>query len=255
MIQLDNVSKVFSLPHERKSTLFHWLTSLGAKSFEFELLYALKNIDLQVRDGEFLGVIGKNGSGKSTLLKVISRVYRPTTGVVRVRGEIFPLLELGVGFQPEFSCKENVYLYGTVLGFTRKQLNGLLPAIIEFAELERFIDAKLGTLSTGMLLRLAFAIAMQSEASIFLVDEGLAVGDRDFWQKCEEQFIKFKTEGKTVVFVSHDMGLVHKFCDRVVVIQDGRIVNRGESKQMIDYYLNEITSARRAEILEHPAVS
>jgi len=255
MIHLDNVSKIFSLPHERKRTLFHWLSSLGKGKYDFERLYALRDVNLEVRAGEFVGIIGRNGSGKSTLLKIISKIYSPTSGTVKVQGTIFPLLELGVGFQPEFSCKDNVYLYGSTLGFTRKQLSERLSSIIAFAELERFVDAKLSTLSTGMLVRLAFSIAVQSEASIFLVDEGLAVGDRDFWQKCEEQFIKYKTEGKTVVFVSHDMGLVHKFCDRVVVIQGGRIVNRGEPRQMIDYYLNEIIAARRTEILQHPAVS
>ncbi len=238
MIQLENISKVFAIPHERKRTLFHWLTSVMGKQYDYEPLNALRDINLRVRDGEFLGVIGKNGSGKSTLLKVISRIYPPTTGSVRVRGDIFPLLELGVGFQPEFSCKENVFLYGAMLGFTRKELHRRLESIIDFAELQRFTDAKLGILSSGMVLRLAFSIAIQSEASIFLVDEGLAVGDRGFWQKCEEQFKKFKADRRTVLFVSHDLYQVQKFCDRVVVMVNGRIVNDGQPEKMVEFYLN-----------------
>ncbi len=238
MIELQNVSKVFSIPHEKKKTLFHRLTSFVGKKYEFEQLYALRDINLRIHEGEFLGVIGKNGSGKSTLLKVISKIYLPTKGSIFVRGEIFPLLELGIGFQPEFSCKENVYLYGAILGFTRRQLSGRLKNIIEFAELERFIDAKLGTLSTGMILRLAFSVAIQSEAPIFLVDEGLAVGDRTFWLKCEEEFRKFKANGRTVVFVSHDMNAIQKFCDRVIVMNDGQIVRGGLPDEMIEFYVN-----------------
>lgn len=237
-IALSRVSKVFSIPHERKRTLFHWLTSLGGKRYEFERLDALKDIDLEVRAGEFLGVIGKNGSGKSTLLKVISKIYMPTTGKVTVRGEVFPMLELGVGFQPEFTCKENVYLYGSILGFTRRQLSERIRGIIKFAEIERFIDAKLGTLSTGMILRLAFAVAIQSDAPIFLVDEVLAVGDRDFWARCEEEFQKLKAESRTVLFVSHDLWAVERFCDRVIVMNNGEIVRYGDTKAMIEFYVN-----------------
>ena len=238
MITLTDVSKVFSIPHERKRTLFHWLRSFGGRRYEFEPLYALRNINLRVREGEFLGVIGKNGSGKSTLLKVISKVYVPTKGSVFLRGDVFPLLELGTGFQLEFSCKDNIYLYGAILGFTRRQLSDRLKNIIEFAELERFVDAKLGTFSMGMILRLAFSIAIQSDAPIFLVDEGLAVGDRVFWSKCEEEFRKFKSNGRTVVFVSHDMTAIQKFCDRVLIMKDGEIHREGESKEMVDIYLN-----------------
>jgi ABC-type polysaccharide/polyol phosphate transport system ATPase subunit len=238
MIQLENVSKLFAIPHARQRTLFHWVSSVLGRGYDYEPLYALKEINLHVREGEFLGVIGKNGSGKSTLLKVISRIYPPTTGEVRVQGDIFPLLELGVGFQPEFSCRENLYLYGSMLGFTRKELSRRFDRIIAFAELERFVDAKLGTLSTGMILRLAFSVAVQSEASIFLVDEGLAVGDRGFWQKCEEQFFRFKSEGKTVVFVSHDLSAVQRFCTRVVVMSNGGIMHEGDPGETVEFYIN-----------------
>lgn len=236
MIRLEHVSKVFALPHERKKTLFHWATSAFGKKYDYEPLYALRDINLHVKDGEFLGVIGKNGSGKSTLLKVISGIYPPSSGNVDVADEIFPMLELGVGFQPEFTVKENILLYGTVLGFTRKQLNLLLHTIVEYAGLERFIDAKLSTLSLGMMLRLGFAVAVQSRASIFLVDEVLAVGDKDFYERCEQQFKKLKAEGRTVLFVSHDLYQVRRFCDRVIVMADGALVEDGPTESMIDRY-------------------
>ena len=236
MIQLDNVTKVFSLPHEKKKTLFHWLTSMMGRHYDYEPLYALQGINLEIKEGEFVGIIGKNGSGKSTLLRVISNIYPPTEGTVHVNGDVYPMLDLGVGFQPEFSVKENIFLYGTMLGFTRKQLTARYDDIIRYAGLERFVDAKLSTLSMGMMLRLGFSIAIQSDASIFLVDEVLSVGDKDFMERCEEQFRKFKEEGKTIVFVSHDLSLIQKFCDRVVVIDEGKQVNEGEAYKMVQFY-------------------
>jgi ABC-type polysaccharide/polyol phosphate transport system ATPase subunit len=146
------------------------------------------------------------------------------------------MLELGVGFQPEFSVKENIYLYGTMLGFTRKDLNDRLKGIVEYAGLGRFVDAKLKTLSMGMMLRLGFSIAIQSDASIFLVDEVLAVGDKDFQERCEEQFRRLKKEGKTIVFVSHDLGSVQRFCDRVIVLEQGEQVREGRPDEMIAFY-------------------
>ena len=241
MIKLEGVSKVFRLPHERKRTLFHWATSILGKRYNYEPLYALRHIDLHVKDGEFLGVIGKNGSGKSTLLKIISGIYPPSKGKVQVSTEVFPMLELGVGFQPEFSVKENIFLYGTVLGFTRKELNKIFDSIIEYAELERFVDAKLGTLSLGMMLRLGFAVAIQSKASIFLVDEVLAVGDKEFKQRCEDQFKKFKQDGRTVLYVSHDLNQIQRFCDRIIVFENGSIVNEGQPEKMIEFYTHSVS--------------
>jgi ABC-type polysaccharide/polyol phosphate transport system ATPase subunit len=236
MIKLEGVSKVFALPHERKRTLFHWASSILGKQYDYEPLYALNDINLHVKDGEFLGIIGKNGTGKSTLLKVISGIYPPSQGKVTVTADVFPMLELGVGFQPEFSVKENIYLYGTVLGFTRRELSGLLDAIIEYAGLQRFVDAKLGTLSLGMMLRLGFAVAIQSRASIFLVDEVLAVRDKDFAARCETQFAQFKQAGKTVVLVSHDLTSIQKFCERAILLENGRIVKEGQSEELVEFY-------------------
>ena len=239
VIELHKVSKIFSIPHERKRTLFHWLSSLGKGKYDFEPLYALKDVDLEVQEGEFVGIIGRNGCGKSTLLKIISRIYPPTTGTAKVQGRIFPLLELGVGFQPEFSCKDNVYLYGSTLGFTRKHLTARMDAILQFADLERFADAKLSTLSTGMVIRLGFSIAVQSEAPIFLVDEGLAVGDGDFKAKCRQEFSRMKQQGRTLLFVSHDMLEIQTFCDRAIVLRDGMAVNSGNPADMIEFYAQD----------------
>jgi ABC-2 type transport system ATP-binding protein len=189
-----------------------------------------------VNDGEFFGIIGRNGSGKSTLLKVISRIYRPSSGEISVGGQVFPMLELGIGFQPEFSCRENIFLQGVVLGFSRREIVRRFDEIVSFAELERFVDAKLSTLSTGMLMKLGFSIAVQSNASIFLVDEAFAVGDQAFLIKCQEKFRKFKSDGKTVVLVSHDLNAIAQFCSRVVVLRDGQIVNEGNADAMVSWY-------------------
>ncbi len=236
MIILENVTKIFKLPHERKRTLFHQLVSIVKKRYDFESLYALRDISLSVDEGEFLGIIGRNGSGKSTLLKIISRIYRPSSGKIFVNGTIFPMLELGIGFQPEFSCRENIFLQGVVLGFTRKEIAKRFDEIIAFAELERFVDAKLSTFSFGMEARLGFSIAVQSDASIILVDEAFAVGDQMFLAKCEQKFIQFKFEGKTVILVSHDLEAIEQFCTRVIVLQDGQIVNEGNPQEIISWY-------------------
>ncbi|MGD0338022.1 MAG: ABC transporter ATP-binding protein [Bacteroidota bacterium] len=236
MIVLDDITKIFKIPHERKRTLYHRLVSIVKRRYDFEPLHALRNISLSIADGEFIGIIGRNGSGKSTLLKIISRIYCPSSGKVHVKGDVFPMLELGIGFQPEFSCRENVFLQGVVLGFTRKEIVKRFDEIIAYAELERFVDAKLGTLSSGMLMRLGFSIAAQSDASIFLVDEAFAVGDRAFGAKCEQKFRQFKSEGKTVLLVSHDLHTVQHFCSRVIVLQDGQIVNEGDPQAMIAWY-------------------
>jgi ABC-type polysaccharide/polyol phosphate transport system ATPase subunit len=240
MIELNNITKIFKLPHQRRRTLYHRIVSVVKRQYDYESLYALRNISLSVKAGEFIGLIGKNGSGKSTLLKVISRIYRPTSGDISVGGQVFPMLELGIGFQPEFSCRENIFLQGVVLGFSRKDIVKRFDDIVSFAELERFVDAKLGTLSTGMLMKLGFSIAVQSDASIFLVDEAFAVGDQEFSLKCEEKFRKFKSEGKTVILVSHDLNAIKQFCSRVVVLRDGQIVNAGNAEEMISWYCRGI---------------
>ncbi len=202
----------------------------------YESFRALSDISLAVQPGEFLGVIGDNGSGKSTFLKVLSGVLRPDSGKVKVRGVISPFLELGLGFQPDLSGRENMFLYGALLGLSRKDIHKKYQEIVAFAELERFIDQKIKNYSSGMQVRLAFAITIQAQADIFLVDEVLAVGDYKFQEKCFEVFRRFKQEKKTVIFVSHDLEKVEQFCERSILIKDGQLVKSGRTDEVVTYY-------------------
>jgi lipopolysaccharide transport system ATP-binding protein len=240
MITVRNVTKIFEVPHERTKTLFHKLTSVFHPSYEYEQFYALRNVSIDVKKGEFVGVMGRNGSGKTTLLRIIAGVYKPTTGECDVRDEISPFLEIGVGFQTRLSCRDNIFIYGALLGFSRGEMNTRYRDIMRFAELERFADAPLDRLSSGMKVRLAFATAIQSNAPILLVDEVLAVGDRIFQEKCRDVFWKFKREGRTILFVSHDASAVKQYCDRTLVLDHGEVVNEGTPGDMIDYYQNTV---------------
>ena len=220
MIELKNVHKVFKLPHNRKRTLRQHFVSIFNEN-TYEDFYALKDISITIKKGEFFGIIGKNGSGKSTLLKIIAKVLEPSSGTVVVNGLVAPFLELGVGFQGDLSVRDNVYLYGAMLGMTRSDVKRKYNSIIEFAELENFVDAKLKNLSSGMQVRLGFSITVTVDSPILLVDEVLAVGDIDFQKKCYDSFESFKHQGKTIVFVSHDLDAVQQFCDRVLLLQKG----------------------------------
>jgi len=240
MIVLENISKVFKIPHERTKTLFHKIISISKRGYTYEELYALKHISLHVEPGEFVGVIGKNGSGKSTLLRIIAGVYKPTAGTVMVNEDISPLLELGLGFDNSFSCRDNIYVYGALLGFSRSQMTKRVDEILAFAELERFADAQLETLSSGMRTRLAFSIAIQSVAPIILVDEVLAVGDKIFAEKCRNVFRRLKSEKRTIVLVSHDMQAISDFCDKVLVLNNGELAAVGSTNVMIEFYNKQI---------------
>lgn len=220
-ILLENVSKVFKVPHDYKLGIKSYVLGFFNLSHKYEIFHALKNINLRVKQGEFLGIMGPNGSGKSTLLKIIAKVIEPTSGTVTAHGKISPFLELGIGFQGELTVTENVYLYGALLGIKREEIARRFNSIIHFAELEKFVDAKLKNLSSGMLARLGFSIAIQVDADILLVDEVLAVGDVAFQKKCYEVFKRFKKERKTVVLISHDRQIIYKFCDRTLSLQKG----------------------------------
>jgi len=235
MIYFEHVDKVFCLPHEKKVTLRQRFVSVFQKN-TYERLYALRDINLNVEQGEFIGIIGKNGSGKSTLLKLIAKVIEPTSGSVRTDADVAPFLELGVGFQGDLTVKDNIFLYGALLGLSLKQVVGKYDWIIEFSGLDRFVDAKLKNLSSGMQVRLAFSITVSIESPILLVDEVLAVGDADFQQKCYNIFERFKQIGKTIVFVSHDLEAVEKFCDRVILLENGRIKKQGQPGHILDIY-------------------
>jgi lipopolysaccharide transport system ATP-binding protein len=235
MITLEAVDKVFLLPHDKKTTLRQIFVSLFQKS-TYERLYALRDINLRINEGEFLGVIGRNGSGKSTLLKLIAGVLEPTSGKVSVNGNVAPFLELGVGFQGDLTVKDNIFLYGALLGMNRAEILGKYDWILDFSGLDRFVDAKLKNLSSGMQVRLGFSITVSFDCPILLVDEVLAVGDIDFQQKCYSCFEKFKKQGRTTVFVSHDLDAVERFCDRVVLLEKGTSRKDGTPSTVVVEY-------------------
>jgi lipopolysaccharide transport system ATP-binding protein len=220
IIRVENLTKVFKLPHERYSTMKqHFVNIFKPKAVE--KLKALDGVSFEVKKGEFFGIIGPNGSGKSTLLKILAEIYQPTSGEVEIKGSLSPFIELGVGFNPELTARGNVFLNAAILGLSKKETEDRFDEIIKFAELEEFVEQKLKNFSSGMQVRLAFSIAAQAQADILLVDEVLAVGDAAFQQKCFEVFRRLKREGKTVVFVSHALGIVEEFCDRVLVMKNG----------------------------------
>jgi ABC-type polysaccharide/polyol phosphate transport system ATPase subunit len=206
----------------------------------YEVFYALKDISFEILPGEFIGIIGRNGSGKSTLLKLITGIFYPTAGEIFVDGSISPFLELGVGFNPELSARENIFLYCSILGLSKNESMESYPKILEFSELEQFIDSPLKTFSSGMQVRLAFSVAIQAKSPILLVDEVLAVGDAAFQEKCYDVFEHFNKIGRTIVFVSHNMESIVRFCDRVILLKNGEEIKEGAPRKIVDFYLNSV---------------
>lgn len=237
MIVFEKVTKIFRLPHDRRATLRQRFVSILRKN-TYEKLYALRDIDMKVNEGEFIGVIGKNGAGKSTLLKLVAKVLEPTSGKISVNGNVAPFLELGVGFQGDLTVKDNIFLYGALLGMNRKEIAEKYDWIIDFSGLERFMDAKLKNLSSGMLVRLGFSITVSIKSPILLVDEVLAVGDIDFQQKCYNCFETFKKNGRTILFVSHDLNAVERFCDRVILLENGIVKDEGRACDVLREYMD-----------------
>lgn len=235
-ISVKNVSKNFILPHQKKTSLKSLFTGVLESKGSDEIQHALQNISFDIKKGEFFGIVGRNGSGKSTLLKIISGIYQPTKGSIKTQGRLVPFIELGVGFNPELTGRENVYLNGAMLGFSKKHVDSNYDKIVEFAELERFMDQKLKNYSSGMQVRLAFACATMANADILVVDEVLAVGDADFQRKCFDYFKSLKKNNTTVVFVSHDMNAVREFCDRAVLIEKSKLVKEGTSEEIAKEY-------------------
>lgn len=236
-IKVDGVYKDFVLVHERKGTVKGVFTSMFRKvTIKKETQHALKDISLDIKKGEFFGIVGRNGSGKSTLLKILAGIYQPTKGTVSIQGKLVPFIELGVGFNPELSGRDNVYLNGAVLGFSVKEVDSMYDDIVEFAELERFMDQKLKNYSSGMQVRLAFSMATRAKADILLIDEVLAVGDTDFQRKCFNYFKELKKNKKTVVFVSHDMSAIGEYCDRAVLIENSLIIKTGKASTVAAEY-------------------
>lgn len=236
-ISVKNLTKYFTLSHHQHNTLKQRL--LSSFHSKREIFKALDGLSFDVRRGEFLGIIGNNGSGKSTLLKILAGIYIPTGGKMDIKGRLSPFLELGVGFQMDLSAWENIFLYGALLGMSQQQIEERIDDIIAFSELEKFIDTKLNKFSSGMLVRLAFSTAIQADFDILLLDEVLAVGDYSFQMKCRDVFHDLRQKGKTVIFVSHDLEAVKRFCDRVIVLDSGQIKLEGTAKQICEKYLTE----------------
>jgi lipopolysaccharide transport system ATP-binding protein len=235
-IEVAGVSKTYRIPHERRTTLLESVLA-AFRPTPVELLAALQDVTLSVPHGACVGVIGANGSGKSTLLKVMAGLLVPDSGTVRVDGTLAPLLELGLGFQHELTVRENVELYGALLGYPADELAPRTDAAIAFAELERFRDAKLKSLSSGMAARLAFATALRAEADILLLDEVLAVGDAHFQRKCFAVFEALRRDGTTLVLVSHDLSTVRRFCEQVCWLDRGRVAQIGPAAEVVSMYL------------------
>jgi ABC-type polysaccharide/polyol phosphate transport system ATPase subunit len=238
-VEVVEVSKTFRLPHEQRTTLKeHFLHPFTR--VEYETQRALDDVSFSVAAGEFFGIIGPNGSGKSTLLKILAGIYKPDSGSVRIDGALSPFIELGVGFNFELSARDNVRVNGTLLGLSKRELERRYDDIIRFAELERFVDQKLKNYSSGMLMRLAYAIAIQVDFDVLLLDEVLAVGDASFQAKCFETFERIHDAGKTVIFVSHDLESVIRFCDRALLLRGGRIEALGPPDDIVARYQERV---------------
>lgn len=236
-IRVDDVYKNFVLPHEKKDSIKRAVTGMfKEKRKGSEIQHALKGVSFEVKKGEFFGIVGRNGSGKSTLLKMLAGIYQPTKGSISTDGKLVPFIELGVGFNPELTGRENVYLNGALLGFSFKEMQAMYDDIVKFAELERFMDQKLKNYSSGMQVRLAFSLATRAHADILLVDEVLAVGDAAFQRKCFEYFKELKANKKTVVFVTHDMNAVKEYCDRAMLIDQSEVQHIGSAQEIAREY-------------------
>lgn len=235
-IKIENVTQRFRVIHERPDTLRELFAKFFRPRHDFHDFEAIKNISFEVRQGEMVGILGRNGSGKSTLLKIIAGVYRPSSGRVEVHGTIAPLIELGAGFHPELTGRENILLNGLLLGFSKQEMLERERKIVEFAEIGDFIDAPVKQYSSGMFTRLAFSVATEVNPQILLVDEILAVGDADFQTKCFERIDRFRDAGKTILFVTHSVGQVLKHCNRAILLDKGQLMLDGVPEQVVRFY-------------------
>lgn len=236
-LKVSHVSKNFRLPHEKNASIKSSIVNVFRRRDKtVETQHVLKDVSFEVKKGEFFGIVGRNGEGKSTLLKIISEIYRPTKGSVEHSGKLVPFIELGVGFNPELTGRENVYLNGALLGFSRSEVDKRYEKIVEFAELDEFMDQKLKNYSSGMQVRLAFSLAIQAEGDILVLDEVLAVGDSNFQRKCNDYFEKIKHEQKTVILVTHNMEAVERYCSRAMLISHGKIEKIGDPTDVAQLY-------------------
>jgi ABC-type polysaccharide/polyol phosphate transport system ATPase subunit len=235
-IEAHDISKAFAVPRHRMDSLRERLSHPLAKQ-EVRVLQALRGVSFDVRQGEFFGIVGRNGSGKSTLLKILASIYRADTGRVRIAGRLAPFIELGVGFNPELTSRENVVLNGVLMGLSRREARRQLDSVLEFAELREFADMKLKNYSSGMMVRLAFAVMVEAHADVMLIDEVLAVGDAAFAQKCIDVFTEMREAGRTIVLVTHDMATVQRFCHRAMLIHEAEVRYIGDPEETaLRYY-------------------
>lgn len=236
-IEFDNVSRHFRLHHEPKVSLQDRFVNLFKPNNSYEDFWALKDVSFKLRSGTTMGIIGQNGAGKSTLLKLATRILEPTQGVVRVNGRISAMLELGTGFHPELSARDNIYLNGAFYGFNRKQMDERYERIVEFSELGKFIDTPVKHYSTGMYMRLGFAVAITVSPDILIIDEVLAVGDAAFSRKCRLAIEELKEQSKAMLFVSHNAGEVASFCDEAIYLHKGQVVAHGKPEDVLEEYM------------------
>ncbi len=236
VIEVNGVTMRFNLSKEKIDSIKEYFIKLAKRQLQFEEFYALRDVSFSIRKGEVFGIVGLNGSGKSTLLKIISGIYTPTEGDVMVKGTIAPLIELGAGFDMDLTARENIFLNGTVLGFTKKFLESKFNEIVDFAELWEFVDVPLKNYSSGMVARIGFAIATITQPEILIVDEILAVGDFLFKKKCEKRIQGLIKEGATVIMVSHILSQIEELCDRVMWLEKGRIKMMGDTQTVCEAY-------------------
>jgi len=241
---VEGLGKKFKIPHEKRNSILESVANalqiFERERFSYEEFWALRDISFSVQRGESLGVIGDNGSGKSTLLKILARIIRPTSGTMSIGESVAPILELGIGFHPELSARDNIRMYGSIMGLKREDVRRKIDPILEFAGLTRFADAKLKNLSSGMQMRLAFSVAIEIRPEIFLIDEALAVGDMEFQEKCLKKFKELQNEGTTMVLVSHSMELIKSFCTKALYLSKGEAVALGSPQEVTATYLNDI---------------
>jgi ABC-type polysaccharide/polyol phosphate transport system ATPase subunit len=248
-IEIHGVWKRFVLRHNREDTLKGRILTLFDSHLRErqESFWALQDVSLEVKSGEALGVVGPNGSGKSTLLRLVAKTLHPTRGQIAVQGRVSPMLEIGVGFNQELTGQENIYLNGSILGLARREIDRLLPSIVEFAELEEFIDVPVKNYSSGMHARLGFSIAAHMDPDILLIDEALSVGDEAFQRKCHQRMTEFRARQKTIMIVSHNLNAVAALCDRVCLLVHGRIAAMGLPEDVLPQYQELARSLRPAD--------
>ena len=249
-LKVEHVSKSFRLPTEKASGIKQAFINRMHGKTGYTKQEVLKDISFEINKGDFFGIVGRNGSGKSTLLKLISQIYTPDSGKIIVNGSLVPFIELGVGFNPELTGRENVYLNGAMLGFSEEEVDVMYDEIVEFAELHDFMDQKLKNYSSGMQVRLAFSVAIKAQGDILVLDEILAVGDEAFQRKCYSYFAQLKKDKKTVILVTHAMDNITRFCNKAIMIEDGEIIESGSVKTVSERYVQSNSATIKEEIKE-----